>query len=279
MDTSRTKWSLPRTTSRHKHETETKGANGENYTVRVSRAQITNDHSPSWTYIFGLTFSCQAARARVTVATKHQQDSNGCILGATRRLARLILCSRWCRSDARNDVPGFAVSRGRGHQTTVKRHTREREEFPENTVYYHRRTALRVRPGARPTTPATLHCDARELTYYLSSVYRGKREGARCFLSDTHCAGSSCAGAAAVTCGATFPFVAVVASTVVHRRPAARMFSRGRWTASQRPSGTFRRSRETTRRCATNEGGWKARVATDTRAHAPSSVHARATLG
>lgn len=133
----------------------------------------------------------------------------------------------------------------------TKRHTRDRKErdfrkeFPENTVYYHRYTALRVRSEARPTTPATLHCDARELTYYLSSVYRGKREGARCFLSNTHCAGSSCAGSAAVTCGATFPFVAVVASTVVHRRPAARMFSRGRWTASQRPSSTFRRSRET----------------------------------
>lgn len=108
------------------------------YVIRVSRAQITNDHSPSWTYIFGLTFSCQAARARVTVATKHQQDSNGCILGTTRRLARLILCSRWCRSDARNDVPGFAVSKGRGHWTTIKRHSRrERKErdlrmgFPE----------------------------------------------------------------------------------------------------------------------------------------------------
>lgn len=79
------------------------------YVIHTARTQITNDHSPSWTYIFGLTFSCQAARARVTVATKHQQDSNGCILGATRRLARLILSSRWCRSDVRNDVPGFAV--------------------------------------------------------------------------------------------------------------------------------------------------------------------------
>lgn len=52
--------------------------------------------------------------------------------------------------------------------------------------------------------------------------------------SRTHCAA---AAAAAVTCGATTSFP--VASTVVHRRPAARMSYRGRSAAPQRPSGTF----------------------------------------
>lgn len=238
------------------HTTNTKqgqrGTNGENYTVRYSsaRTEMTNDHSPNWTYIFGLTFSCQAARARVTVATKHQQDSNGCILGATRRLARLILSSRWCRSDARNDVPGFVVSVAGTERPKIGTRENGTPEGIANTYPSHR-----ILSPSHCAIRSTLdyarerHCDARELTYYLSSVYGGKREGARCFLSNTHCAGSSCAGVAAVTCGATFPFVAVVASTVVHRRPAARMFSRGRWTASQRPSGTFAKPRDG--RCTT----------------------------
>lgn len=146
----------------------------------TARTIVTSDHSPSWTYIFGLTFSCQAARARVTVATTHQQDSSpGRILGATRRPARLILSRR--RSGARDDdVPGFAACSAAARDET--------------------------RRGSHNANHTT-----RRLIVSLSLV------------ASTHCA--------AVTCGATTSLpVAVVASTVVHRRPAARMSS---------PRGTF----------------------------------------
>jgi len=73
--------------------------------------RVATDHSPNWTYIFGLTFSCHAARTRVSVAMTHQQDSKGRILGATLRPARLIFCWRCCRRyPVRKQVPGFAPS-------------------------------------------------------------------------------------------------------------------------------------------------------------------------
>lgn len=69
----------------------------------------------------------------------------------------------------------------------------------------------------------------------------GRARALLSLVANTHYAGRRCAdAAAAVTCDATTSFpVAVVASTVVHRRPAARMSYRGRSAAPQRPSGTF----------------------------------------
>lgn len=227
---------------RHVTNTRQAGANGEDYPARAHKSQMI-------THLAGRTSSAWHSPAkRPERGWPSRRSTSRTATGASWGRRGGWLASSFPRDGVAatlamtcqgSQSPG--VSRAPNDRKTA--HAGTGRNLPGNTVYYHRRTALRVRPGARPTTPATLHCDAREWTRYLSSVYRGKREGARCFLSDTHCAGSSCAGAAAVTCGATFPFVAVVASTVVHRRPAARMFSRGRWTASQRPSGTFRRGR------------------------------------
>lgn len=225
--------------------------------MRHCVALITSDHSPSWTYIFGLTFSCQAARARVTVAMTHQQNSNpGCILGAMRRLARLIFSSRWCRSGARNDdvVPGFAVSsagtgnhRERPHARTKKKGNEIRRGSRTRTVY--------VSPShCAPRAMEHLSAERRQRPRRRGALSRVRGDETRALLSlvaNTHYAGRCADAAAAVTCDATTSFpVAVVASTVVHRRPAARMSYRGRSAAPQRPSGTFTLSRHARRRTA-----------------------------
>lgn len=140
-------------------------------------------------------------------------------------------------------MPGFAVSHSRKNTERPKseRHTRERN-VERKRGHVSRAPCIIISPSHCATRTirkhARLHprhCEThRELTYTIYRAYTaGKRERARCFLlnKNTHCTVSSCAGVAAVTCGATFPFVAVVASTVVHRRPAAHMFSREQWTA------------------------------------------------
>ncbi|KYN35169.1 hypothetical protein ALC56_10343 [Trachymyrmex septentrionalis] len=183
----------------------------------------------------------------------HQQKRNpGCILGATRRLARLIF-SRWCRSGARNDdvVPGFAVfSAGLHREPPYANGTRENNGKTRGNNEIRRGSRTRtvtlrsardgapVRSVSRPnetTTPGDVA--ARYLGYARVSLLSLQ-------LANTHYAEyGRCAGdaAAAVTCDATTSFpVAVVASTVVvHQRPAARMSYRGRSAAPQRPSGTF----------------------------------------
>ena len=211
--------------------------------MRHCVALITSDHSPSWTYIFGLTFSCQAARARVTVAMTHQQKRNpGCILGATRRLARLIFSRWWCRSGARNDdvVPGFAVFFAGLHREPPRTaHARgtEGNEIPAGIADTHRHTALRARWSTALSRPNDDNARRRR-----GALSRVRASLLSLQLANTHYAeyGKYADAAAAVTCDVTTSFpVAVVASTVVHRRPAARMSYRGRSAAPQRPSGTF----------------------------------------
>ncbi|KYN09684.1 hypothetical protein ALC57_18205 [Trachymyrmex cornetzi] len=177
----------------------------------------------------------------------HQQKRNpGCILGATRRLARLIF-SRWCRNGAQDDdvVPGFAVfsAEGRPGTTSRERHTREEREkgtkFGGDRGHAPSHCAPR---GARWSTALSVDDNARRRRGALSRI---RASLLSLELANTHYAESAeygrCAdAAAAVTCDATTSFpVAVVASTVVHRRPVARMSYRGRSAAPQRPSGTF----------------------------------------